>query len=275
MNYENTETRSKLKPTIATSLAAIGLLLAGCGDDDYDSRAYASAEDFEQEEVNEAVREMAPENSEVRDSAEIVLHEERLSVEKKTVPAGGVLISKNVVTEEVDRTVDLRQEQIEVTHLDADEAAKYQNSQDSFDGEFSEEKVFIPVVREEAVAKKTVHAREVVSADKTSQTVSEEVSAELRSEDIEINRVGEKTHRNMDSESEQELARLESVDEETIIAHLKNETEIAEEAIDELDIEVQNETVIISGEEEHEQLAAQIAAELRQVEGIASVDTRF
>jgi uncharacterized protein (TIGR02271 family) len=83
-------------------------------------------------------------------SAEIALHEEQLKVGKRNVVAGQVRLHKIVRTEEVNVPVELKSEHVVIEHIPAS-AAKGTGTTS-----FNEERIEIPLSREEAVVEKVI-----------------------------------------------------------------------------------------------------------------------
>ncbi len=125
----------------------------------------------------------------VAGQATVVLDEERLDVQKRTVPAGGVLITKDVETREVIQPVELRTETVEVERLTRAEARKREITAKG--GTIDEKgEIFVPLERGVAVVEKVVQPRGVVTATTTSAVEQEDVGATLRREVVDIERRG-------------------------------------------------------------------------------------
>jgi len=122
-----------------------------------------------------------------RDEATMQLSEEQLRIGKREVEAGGVRLRKVVRTEVVNRPVELRREEVVIERVPAGEGRTSRPGQ----GSFQEQEVYIPLRREEAVIEKETRVREEVRARKESQTSTENVSGQVRKEDVEIERSGE------------------------------------------------------------------------------------
>ena len=122
-----------------------------------------------------------------RDEATMQLSEEQLRVSKREVEAGGVRLRKVIRTEIVNRPVELRREEVVIERVPVGEGRTGTAGRASFE----EQEVFIPLRREEAVVEKETHIREEVRARKESQTATENVSGQVRKEDVEIQRSGE------------------------------------------------------------------------------------
>jgi uncharacterized protein (TIGR02271 family) len=111
--------------------------------------------------------------------ATMQLHEEQLHVGKREVEAGSVRLRKIVRTERVQQPVELKREEVVVERVPANEARE---SGQPFQGQ---EQV-IPLRREEAVIEKENVVREGVRARKRTETERENVSEEVRREDVEV-----------------------------------------------------------------------------------------
>jgi len=122
----------------------------------------------------------------------IPLAEEQIKVGKREVEAGGVRLRKIVRTETVNQPVELRREEIVVERVAA------QGGQAT--GAFDEKEIYVPLRREEPVVEKETRLREEVRVKKTAQTDRQEVSEQVRKEDIEIERSGEASESRFDTE---------------------------------------------------------------------------
>ena len=119
-----------------------------------------------------------------REEATIPLAEEHLKVGKRQVEAGGVRLRKIVRTETVNQPVELRREEIKIERVPGQGA---QPSGRAFAGE----DVYIPLRREEAVVQKEGVVREQVRVHKTAATDRQNVSEQVRKEDVEIEESGD------------------------------------------------------------------------------------
>lgn len=120
------------------------------------------------------------------EEATLRLAEEQLRVGKREVEAGGVRLRKVVRTETVNQPVELRREEIVIERVPADQARGGARG-----ASFEEQEVYIPLRREEAVVEKETRLREEVRARKESQTDTQNVSGQVRKEDVEVERTGE------------------------------------------------------------------------------------
>jgi uncharacterized protein (TIGR02271 family) len=111
----------------------------------------------------------------------IPLSEEEISVQKRET-GGGVRLKKVVRTEVVNQPVELEREDIVVERVPASETGAADNP------DFSEEEIFVPLRREEAVVSKESHVREGVRVGKTVERERRDVSETVRKEDIEVER---------------------------------------------------------------------------------------
>jgi len=119
------------------------------------------------------------------EDATIALSEEQLKIGKRDVEAGGVRLRKIVRTEIVNQPVELRREEVVIERVPASEGRTAQSA------EFGEKEIYIPLRREEAVVEKQARVREEVRARKQSQTDTQQVTEQIRKEDVEIERTGE------------------------------------------------------------------------------------
>jgi len=109
----------------------------------------------------------------------IPLHEEELAVGKRSVEMGGVRLRKIVRTETVQQPVEIKREDVVVERVPA--------SGQSTEGKaFEEEEIYIPLWREEPVVSKQAHVHEEVRAWKTEESEPQNVSGEVRKEEIEV-----------------------------------------------------------------------------------------
>ncbi len=118
-----------------------------------------------------------------QEAANVKLHEEEIKVGKRQVEAGGVRLRKVILTETVNQPVELQREEIIVERVPGKQGP-------SSGAQFKQEEVFIPLRREEAVIQKETRVREEVKVSKKSQTERQNVSEQVRREDVEIQRSG-------------------------------------------------------------------------------------
>ena len=117
------------------------------------------------------------------EEARIALHEEQLKVGKRQVDTGaGVRLRKILRTETVNQPVELRREEIVVERVPA--ASDRKPGERAFEGQ----ELYIPLRHEEPVVEKEVRVREEVQARKLASTEQQNVSGQVRREDIEVQR---------------------------------------------------------------------------------------
>jgi uncharacterized protein (TIGR02271 family) len=111
--------------------------------------------------------------------------EEELKVGQRQVEAGGVRLRKIIKTEVVNQPVEVQREEIVIERVPPGEAHPHTQKA------FTEQEVYIPLRREEAVVEKQVRLREEVRARKRKTTDQQQVSGEVRREEVEIQEEGE------------------------------------------------------------------------------------
>lgn len=116
------------------------------------------------------------------EEARIKLKEEKLKVGKREVEYGRVRLRKVIRTEVVNQPVELKREEIVVERVPAGEASATED--------FSEDEIYVPLRREEAVVQKEARVREEVRVGKREQREQETVSETVRSEDVEVEQEG-------------------------------------------------------------------------------------
>ncbi len=121
------------------------------------------------------------ESDESAEGKTIPLHEEELKVGKRSVETGGVRLRKIIRSETVQQPVELKREDIVVERVPAGAGAPSEAA-------FEEQDIYIPLRREEPVVQKEARVREQVRARKTSQAEQQNVSGEVRKEDVEVER---------------------------------------------------------------------------------------
>ncbi len=119
-----------------------------------------------------------------QEAANVKLHEEEVKVGKRQVEAGGVRLRKIIRTETVNQPVELQREEIVVERVPAT-----QTGEPSATG-FQQQDIFIPLRREEAVVEKQAFVREEVRVSKKPHSERENVSEQVRKEDVEVQRTG-------------------------------------------------------------------------------------
>lgn len=122
-----------------------------------------------------------------RSTAEIPLHEERVDVGKKSVETGQVRLRKIVKTETVNVPVELTRERIEIERLPADQLRGTFSGREWRDA-FTEDEIVMTERREEPVVEKTREVVGGVRAHKEVETERRNVNANVRREDVEVDR---------------------------------------------------------------------------------------
>jgi len=117
--------------------------------------------------------------------ASLKLSEEQIKVGKREVEAGGVRLRKVVRTETVNQPVELKREEVVVERVPGSEATGRAQH------EFEQHEVYVPLRREEAVVEKESRVREEVRVRKNARSDTQNVSEQVRKEDVEIEREGE------------------------------------------------------------------------------------
>jgi uncharacterized protein (TIGR02271 family) len=119
----------------------------------------------------------------------IELSEEELKIGKRQVEAGGVRLHKIIRTETVNQPVSLEREEVVIERVPSSELHSARGEA------FSEQDVFIPLRREEAVVSKESHVREEVRAHKRTVVEQQQVSGSIRKEDVQVEKQGEDIQR--------------------------------------------------------------------------------
>jgi uncharacterized protein (TIGR02271 family) len=123
---------------------------------------------------------------ETLNEADIALHKEELVVSKKEVSNGGVLIRTVVQSENVSQPVQLQREEYVIERIPAAEAKQWEGKAGvAFQGR----EVYIPLMREEAVAAIRPLLTESVQIVKQTETDRITVKHPVRSEDVQITKV--------------------------------------------------------------------------------------
>lgn len=120
--------------------------------------------------------------TETGETTAIPLHEEHISVGKRQVETAGVRLRKVVRTEVVSQPVELRHEDVVIERVPASEASREVQGGRQFEGE----SIYIPLRREEAVVNKETVVREEVRARRTQGTERQNITGQVRKEDIEV-----------------------------------------------------------------------------------------
>lgn len=121
-----------------------------------------------------------------KNDARMELKQEELKVGKREVEYGGIRLRKIVRTETVNQPVELQREEVVIERVPLDSTKSPTGS-----AEFSDEEIYIPLRREEAVVEKSVRAREEVRVGKRRETEQEHVTESVRREDVEIEQQGD------------------------------------------------------------------------------------
>lgn len=121
------------------------------------------------------------------ETAEIPLHEERVDVGKRQVEGPGIRLRKVVRTETVNVPVELTRERINIERLQPSELRGTFSGR-RWDEAFREEEITMTERREEPVIEKRSEVVGGVRATKQFDTERRDVSADLRREDVEIDR---------------------------------------------------------------------------------------
>jgi len=118
-------------------------------------------------------------SEQVDNSAEIFLHREQLNVGTRKVPAGQVIIRKNIQSQEVSQPVELRSEDVRIDRAPAREAADASRA-------FQEREIVIPLFEEKPVTQKEVHLAEIVRAGTRIETEQQNIDGQVRFEEVEV-----------------------------------------------------------------------------------------
>jgi uncharacterized protein (TIGR02271 family) len=126
---------------------------------------------------------------ETLNQASLELRREELVVGKRDVSNGGVLLRTIIQTNTVNQPVELRREEYVLERIPADQIqdkeALARGTADAFQGR----EIYIPLMREEAVASKRALATEQVRLAKRVETDRVTVTRPVRAEDVEIVKV--------------------------------------------------------------------------------------
>lgn len=220
----------------------------------------------------------------VAGQATVVLDEERLDVQKRTVPAGGVLITKDVETREVTQPVELRTETVEVERLSPEEARKREITAKGGTIDAKGE-IFVPLEREVAVVEKVVQPREVVTATTASAVEQEDVGATLRREVVDIERrgsvqtgqAGAPTGR---TETQAGQTGTQSAQSSPMEQRIRTELREAnlglqEQQLNQMQIRIEQNTVTLSGTVPNQETARAIEQRVRQMDGVQNVQNQL
>jgi uncharacterized protein (TIGR02271 family) len=117
-------------------------------------------------------------------AAEMPTSKEEVKVGKRTVGAGDVKLHKTVSTEQVNVPVELKHEDVTIERVPAHEV------QEPGEKRFEEERIEVPLTREEPVVEKEARVTGGMRVRKTEGTEQETVRESLRREDVDIDKGG-------------------------------------------------------------------------------------
>jgi uncharacterized protein (TIGR02271 family) len=120
-----------------------------------------------------------PATDTAQEQADLYLHQEQLSVGKRVVPAGRVILRKNVTQEQVSRPIELREEDVRIERETVTNATARETA-------FAPREVFIPLQQEVPVVEKQIELSEVIRARKQIDTEQRVISDEVRRERVEV-----------------------------------------------------------------------------------------
>jgi uncharacterized protein (TIGR02271 family) len=115
----------------------------------------------------------------------VQLKEEQVKVGKREVEYGGVRLRKVVRTETVNQPVELTREEIVIERVPAGQATQA-NAGGTLNKEFTQEEIYVPLRREEAVVAKEARVTEEVRVGKRKERETQTVSETVRKEDVEV-----------------------------------------------------------------------------------------
>ncbi|MEO7599157.1 MAG: PRC and DUF2382 domain-containing protein [Opitutus sp.] len=119
------------------------------------------------------------------DETTLRLKTEELKVGKREVEYGGVRLRKIVRTETVNQPVQLQREEIVIERVPVQG-----DPVGATDETFTDEEIYIPLRREEAVIEKSVRTTEEIHVGKRRETDQRDISDTVRREDVEIEQQG-------------------------------------------------------------------------------------
>ena len=137
-----------------------------------------------QQSVSETLAGTQPPESGDEIVAEVPLSEEEVKVGKRTVRAGEVNLQKKVSTEQVNVPVELKREDVVIERVPAHE------TEPAGKEPFKEERVEVPLSREEPVVEKETRVVGGVRVRKTEGTERETIQENVRREDVDIDETG-------------------------------------------------------------------------------------
>jgi uncharacterized protein (TIGR02271 family) len=137
-----------------------------------------------QHSVSETPAGTQPRESGDEIAAEVPLSEEEVKVGKRTVGAGEVNLQKKVSTEQVNVPIELKREDVVIERVPAHETDPAGKEP------FQEERVEVPLSREEPVVEKETRVTGGVRVRKTEGTERETIQESVRREDVDIDESG-------------------------------------------------------------------------------------
>lgn len=288
---------------IGLTAGGSALIFAGCGQDEQEYRE-PTVQTNEQRESDamavqrgnnlnhsEQERQGTTRTAEGDEPVNIALYEEELDVQKREVPAGGVVIRKDVETEPAEESVELRHETIEVTRLSPEEAEQRQQQVARDDQPFTEDEVFIPLAKEEAVPEREAQVREVVRAergvDRSQETVEEDVRREVvdyedrsQEEARQQGQSAERSNAQMAATSGQQSANQQN-QQRSQPQELEQRVErelaqaLPQDQFERIDISVDERTVALGGTVNDEETARGVEDYVSGIEGVENVENRL
>lgn len=214
-----------------------------------------------------------------KDSATVLVHEEELKVGKREVPAGGVLIEKDVVTEQVQKPVELERERINIERLSAEEAQKLGADEAQ---RLAEDRVYIPLKKEEAVVEKETEVVGGVRVEKQSDVQQQTVQGEVKREELDIQRQqqaqgGQRAQQFEQGQAQQqpetELSKRVRV--QLIRTEQNPQGILNEQQAKQIKLQDKDGVLIIMGTVSDERTKQQIETRVKQTSGVRSVENKL
>lgn len=137
------------------------------------------------EEIMETVQPAIEQRPATTSEQTLQLKEEEVKIGKRQVEAGGVRLRKIIRTETVNQPVELQREEIVIERVPTSGATA------PGDQQFGSEDIYIPLRREEPVVQKTARVAEEVHVGKKIDVERQQVSEQVRREDLEVEKSGE------------------------------------------------------------------------------------
>jgi len=286
---------------IGLTAGGSALIFAGCGQDEQEYREPTVQADQQREadamalqrgnnnpSGSEQERQGTTRTAEGDEPVNIALYEEELNVQKREVPAGGVVIQKKVETEPAEESVELRHETIEVTRLSPEEA-KQRQQEVSDEQPFTEDEVFIPLAKEEAVPEREAQIREVVRAERGVERSQETVEEEVRREVVDYEDRSQKEARQQGQSaqrgdaqvaattSSQEQQNQQQTQPEELEQRVERELAQAlpQDQFERIDISVDERTVALQGTVNDEETARGVEDYVSGIQGVENVENRL